>query len=257
MSRAAIVRREDITADLFVVWLQPEVASFTFKPGQYITVGLEGIERPYSIVSAPYERLIELFVERVPVEHGGQLTPLLHARRVGDVVSIRPRAKGRFSLQSSARNHVMVATVTGVAPYVSIVRQFVHDYPAAIESGEWHRFFIVHGASYRDEFVYDRELRALSDRCPRSIHYVSTVSRPSDPRNAGWEGATGRVNLIIEECLTRWSLPTQGTVVYLCGNPGMIDDVNARLAPAGWSILTEQYWRSARVGRRVEDPPRR
>jgi ferredoxin-NADP reductase len=32
------VRRQDFTDDLFVIWLEPGVA-FTFKPGQYITIG--------------------------------------------------------------------------------------------------------------------------------------------------------------------------------------------------------------------------
>jgi ferredoxin-NADP reductase len=35
---ATIVRRQDFTDDLFVIWLEPGVA-FTFKPGQYITIG--------------------------------------------------------------------------------------------------------------------------------------------------------------------------------------------------------------------------
>ena len=36
----------------------------------------------------------------------------------------------------------MVATVTGVVPYVSILRQYLH------EGREGHRFFLLVGASY-------------------------------------------------------------------------------------------------------------
>ena len=59
--------------------------------GQYCTIGLEGIERPYSIVSSPHEPYLELFLERVP--HGA-LTPRLWGLRLGDPVSLRPRPKG-------------------------------------------------------------------------------------------------------------------------------------------------------------------
>ena len=96
-----IVRRRDYTGDLFVIWLKPDV-EFRFAPGQYITIGAEGIERPYSIVSAPYEPEIELFIEFVLPEHGGKLTPLLYARHVGD----RPPARstvGISQLPSGAR----------------------------------------------------------------------------------------------------------------------------------------------------------
>lgn len=237
---ATIVRRQDVTADLFVLWLKPDTP-FSFASGQYITIGTNGIERPYSIASAPYEPLIELFIERVAPEQGGRLTPVLHALKVDDTLTMRPRARGRFAWQPRVTNHVMVATVTGIAPYVSMIRQFVHDHADSGFAG--HRFFVMHGASYRDEFTYDAELRVLSERYSDTIHYLGSVSRPSDPRNAGWSGATGRINLLVEDHLARWSLPVADTVVYLCGNPGMIDDVEARLAPKGWSVVMEQYWR--------------
>jgi ferredoxin/flavodoxin---NADP+ reductase len=248
LSRATIVRRKDFTDDLFVLWLEPE-SQFPFEPGQYITIGVEGVERPHSIASAPYEPLIELFIERVPSEQGGNLTPILHARHVGDLVTMRPRAKGRFTLRAKVTHHVMVATVTGVAPYVSMIRQSLHDRAADTGGkGGRHRFFIMHGASHCDEFVYDSELRRLSEDHPHEIQYVSSVSRPSAARNAEWNGPVGRINMMLEECLMRWSPPQEDTVVYLCGNPGMIDDAKARLLPRGWSVAQEQYWQQPKPG---------
>ena len=55
-----------------VIKLEPEEELFKFKAGQYCTLGLDGIERAYSIVSAPYEPCLEIFVELVP---DGALTP--------------------------------------------------------------------------------------------------------------------------------------------------------------------------------------
>ena len=45
LSRATIVRRKDLTDDLFLLWLEPE-SQFHFEPGQYITIGVDGVERP-------------------------------------------------------------------------------------------------------------------------------------------------------------------------------------------------------------------
>jgi ferredoxin--NADP+ reductase len=238
---ATIVRRRDWTDDLFQLWLKPGIP-FTFAAGQYITIGAGGIERPYSIVSAPYEPEIELFIEHVLPAHGGKLTPLLYARHVGDVVTMRPRAKGLFTLRPHVVNHVMVATVTGVAPYISIIRQFLHDRAVGAPHPGPTRFFVLQGASHRDEFVYDDELRQLSGENPGTIHCVFSVSRPAAGRNEGWAGPTGRINELVEEYLDRWGLRPDDAVVYLCGNPGMIDDARARLAPKGWSTLAEQYW---------------
>jgi ferredoxin--NADP+ reductase len=243
LPRARIVRRKDCTDDLFLLWLAPEIP-FDFSPGQYITIGAGGIERPYSIASAPYEPDLELFIEFVLPEHGGKLTPLLFAQHVGDVVTMRPKAKGRFTLRPGPRNHVMVATVTGVAPYVSMIRQFVHEKENAVGDFNDRRFFVMLGASHQDEFVYDREFHELSQQYPDLIRLMCSVSRPWADRNAGWVGPVGRINLLIEEHLDRWELATEDTLIYLCGNPGMINDASARLRPRGWSLVSEQFWRA-------------
>lgn len=236
LPRAWVAKKQEVAEDLFVVWLRPEVP-FQFKPGQYITIGTGGIERPYSIASAPYENLIELFIEYVLPEYGGKLTPLLWAQHVGESVSMRPRAKGIFTFQPQYHHHVMVGTVTGVAPYVSMIRQ------ALREKVRGHHFFVLEGASHQDEFVYDSELERRAAELSDMITYVTTVSRPQAERNKSWAGPTGRVNLLVEEYLAKWSLPKDDTMIYLCGNPGMIEDVKERLGPKGWNVIEERFWK--------------
>ena len=150
LATTKITKRFDISHDLWKLWLEkPE--GYTFKAGQYCTIGVDGIERAYSIVSAPYEDDLELFVELVPPPDGN-LTPLLHEMREGGEVTIRPRPKGIFTLDPSLPNQLFVATVTGVVPYLSIMRQYLRD------GRTGHRFYVLMGASYIDEFGYDDEL---------------------------------------------------------------------------------------------------
>ena len=63
LSQATLVERSDITDDLMVIKMRPGEGHFNFKPGQYCTLGLDGIERAYSIASAPHEGVLELFVD--------------------------------------------------------------------------------------------------------------------------------------------------------------------------------------------------
>src|ERR687892_1092500 len=69
---ARIVRRQDCTDDLFLLWLEPSI-KLHFTPGQCVTLGAGGIERPYSIASAPYEPTIELFVGATRRDRGWAL----------------------------------------------------------------------------------------------------------------------------------------------------------------------------------------
>lgn len=225
----------DFTADHFKLWLQPS-EPFTFVPGQYCTIGVGGLERPYSIVSSPHEPLIELFVELIWPPNG-RLTPLLHGLKVGDTVTLRPRAKGVFVLHPEYRHHVMVATVTGVAPFVSMLRHAL----ATAEYGG-HSFYVLEGASYVDEFGYDAELGAFAASHP-NVTFVGTCSRAHEQRNALWKGETGRVNTIVERFIRAWALKPAATCVYACGNPQMIEDVKARAGAAGFHVEAERFWK--------------
>ena len=235
MATARIVERQDLTDDLWLIKLEPSIP-FPFKPGQYCTIGAEDIERPYSIVSAPEEPLLELFVELVPPPDGA-LTPLMWQLKVGDSMSIRPRAKGIFTMDEGYHHHLMLATVTGIAPFVSTLRNYIRL------GSQGHKFYVIQGASYHDEFTYREELEGMARSYPDTIVYVPTVSRPREEKNAVWEGVTGRANALIEEYVDKYGLSPTGTLVYACGHPGMIEDVRAKLEPLGFNVKEERYWK--------------
>ena len=98
---ATITSRREISADLWAIRIATG-APFPFAAGQYATLGLPGpdglIERAYSIASSPYEPELEFFIELVPA---GALTPLLYRLHVGDTMSVRKAAKGRFLIDVS------------------------------------------------------------------------------------------------------------------------------------------------------------
>lgn len=236
LAETKVLERRELTPDLWLMWVEkPE--GFAYKPGQYCTLGVDGIERAYSIASAPHEDALEIFIELVPYEEGGHLTPLLYDLKPGDALTIRPRAKGIFTFNPNFKNHVLVATVTGVAPYVSYIRDYLHRG----ETG--HRFFVLEGASYQDEFGYDDELSRCAEERPDLAAFVPTVSRPDDARNAGWQGETGRVNAIVESQVERLGLTHADTLIYACGHPGMIEDVKARMIPKGFAFDEERFWK--------------
>ena len=240
-----LVKREDLTEDLVKFWIKP-AQDYTFKPGQYCTIGVEGIERPYSISSSPDEEFIELFIEIVPVEHGGHLTPLLDHQKVGAEMTLRPRAKGIFVLQPDFKNHIFVGTVTGVVPYISMLRKFLNDpsWPEPVEgvARKDYQFHVLEGASYLDEFGYDEELTTLAEEND-FIHFYPSVSRPTEERNAGWSGAEGRINLLIEDYLEKLGLDPKETCVYACGHPQMIEDVGARMESTDYTFVEERFWK--------------
>ncbi len=235
LEKITIVKKIKVTDDHFLMWLE-KPAGFTHKSGKYCTIGVDGIERAYSMASAPHEEYIELFIERIP-EPDGLLSPMLYRLEVGDMVTIRPRAKGLFTMDPSYTNQVMVATVTGVAPYVSYIRDYIHS------GNKGHSFHILDGASYCNEFIYDKELQEISEKYPELLTFVPTVSRPDDPINSEWTGRTGRVNMIVEDYIEKIGFSPEDTLIYTCGHPSMIEDIKQKMTPKGFKVKFERYWK--------------
>ncbi len=235
-----VVRRVDLTDDLFKLWIT-KPPEFKFKPGQYCTIGHQNIERPYSIVSAPSEEDMELLIEVVPPPDG-VLTPLLEDVGVGNELSLRPRAKGIFRFKDSAPNHLLVATVTGIAPYISFLRHL-----KSTDEINKYGIDLLYGASYRDELGYHEEMEKLAEKC-RRLSYTPTLSREDALRSGDWSGARGRVHTLIEEHIAKRGLTPADTVIYACGNPGMIDFVRDFSGRGGWNFEEEQFWKEDASG---------
>lgn len=239
---AIVTSRRDVSAELWIVRLRPE-QKIAFLPGQYATVGLEDggriIERPYSAASSPREEELEFFLERVP---GGHLTPHLYDVPVGGQVRVLRAAKGRFlfDYKSGHPHHFMVATVTGVAPFVSMLREFA----ARQAEGQAvpFRIALLQAASVSSELGYWEELSGYARRF-EWFHYIPAVSRVWLDRS--WSGEVGRVEDVARKHFDALGFSRAETTVYACGNPHMIENVQGLFERAGFpkeSLKREIYW---------------
>lgn len=246
--KGRILERRDLSPDLCIVRVDPG-GPLEYRAGQYATLGLTHngarIERAYSMVSSPYEDALEFFVELVP---SGVLTPSLFQLQPGDMLLCRKIAKGRFllDLRSGRKNHLLISTVTGIAPFVSYVRTIYRDWKGGTSPmpGD-HRFFCLQGASHAFEFGYREELARYASEAPW-FEFVPTVSRPWD--DSAWTGETGRVDDLLRKYIDVWKLRPEETTAYLCGHPRMIENSRAILERAGWkkdAVLEEAYYRLA------------
>lgn len=244
-----------------VGWPLPE-----FTPGQFAVIGLPAsaprvalsdpeepggdpgrfIRRAYSIASSSLAReYVEIFVNLV---RSGELTPRLFALQPGDRLWLGPKFTGMFTMREvPADRHVaMIATGTGLAPYMSMLR-------TQLECGGPRRFAVLHGARHSWDLGYSSELYTMQRLCS-NLAYLPAVSRPA-AEPAPWSGASGHVQELWKSgALERaWGFrPTPAdTHVFLCGNPGMIDTMTGILEGEGFrvheprspgQVHVEKYW---------------
>jgi ferredoxin--NADP+ reductase len=254
---ATLIARKECTERLLVVQVRPDAGEVApFEPGQFVQIGLPLEDatsgrrprlqkRSYSIASAAHARgTIELYLAYVPE---GRFTPLVWALRPGERLWMDPEPKGHFTLARvpAETELVLVATGTGLAPYVSMLRTW---------SGaeRWRRAVVLHGVRHPIDLGYREELEARAASDP-GVVYVPVVSRPR-PEDR-WTGTIGRVQVVLEpgrfHATTGGHLDPERCHVFLCGNPDMIHDVRAELEPRGFrpdkaaepgTLHFEKYW---------------
>ena len=246
---ATVGEREDVSESVFVLRVKPDEAEPPrFEPGQFVQVGLpmetpardgSGVmrvrmqKRSYSLASAPGDpRGYELCLALVA---SGRLTPELHRMQPGARLFLDTRPQGRFTLEriEPTRELVLVATGTGIAPYVSMRRAYAGK-------GRWRRMTIVHGVRHVSDLCYRAELEQSAREDP-SFSYLPIVSRER------WSGLTGRVQQVLGDS----EIAPERCHVFLCGNPAMIDETRKLLEPRGFvpdtpetlgGLRFERYW---------------
>ena len=124
----------------------PEVK---FIAGQYTKIGLninnEEIARPYSFVNSPNDKFLEFYSVSVP---NGPLSSALQKLKNGDQINIGPNGNGFLILNEipEVENIWMLATGTGIGPYLSILRT----------EESWNKFkkvVLVHAVRYAKELT--------------------------------------------------------------------------------------------------------
>ncbi len=263
---ATITHRSEVTHGLVILRVKPDFPVPDFAPGQYAVLGLPPraprvpsadpedpppdpdklIRRAYSVASGSVEKsYLEFYVALVS---SGALTPRLCALREGDRVFLGKKIVGMFTLGDVPPDNdvIFVATGTGLAPYVSMLRS-AYDFAAT------RRTLVVQGARHSWDLGYRRDMEALAARHD-SFRYVPMVSRP-DGENPPWPGRTGRVTALFADDgikdLLGGPLDPERIKVFLCGNPDMIVELTGLLERRGYrehtrkapgSIFVEKYW---------------
>jgi ferredoxin--NADP+ reductase len=264
---ASVTQRVEVAPGLIILRVVLDGEVLAFEPGQYTVLGLrrkearvmEGesdpeeedqdpekmIRRAYSIASSSEgSDFLEFYVTLVP---SGELTPRLFQLGLKDRLHVGGKATGLFTLDRvpEDRHVLLVATGTGLAPYMSMLR-------TQLVCGGWRRFVILQGARFSWDLGYRAELTGLSRHC-RNMIYLPVVSRPqADP---SWKGLSGYLQDVllsgIVEERSGYPLTPEHFHVFLCGNPGMIAAGKELLFRQGFvpdrgridgTIHTEEYW---------------
>ena len=209
----------------------------------------EDIFRAYSIVSSPFDEVLEFFSIVIP---DGAFTAQLQHLEVGDELLLNTMPFGFLTLaryqKPLPKDLWLLATGTGLAPFLSMLQDLKtwEDYEHII---------LAYSARSTEELAYIEKIESLQEDFgslvdnPAKLIFIPIVTR--EPV----EGAlTERLpKLLLDGTLQERAgiaLDVDSTHVMLCGNPDMVEDTKETLKRLGLvmnrrgegNIAVENYW---------------
>ncbi|HUI99553.1 MAG TPA: ferredoxin--NADP reductase, partial [Usitatibacter sp.] len=157
---------------------------YRFVPGQFARLGVRGHEagevvwRAYSIASAAHDEHLEFFSVVVP---GGAFTSRLSKLAEGDEILVERKSYGFLTTDrfEAGRDLWMLATGTGLAPFLSIL----HDFAT------WERYenlVLVQSVRTQQELAYEDLIRGFEKseyyaQYAHKLRYARIVTREPVP----------------------------------------------------------------------------
>ena len=209
----------------------------------------EDIFRAYSIVSSPFDEVLEFFSIVIP---DGAFTSQLQHLEVGDELLLNTMPFGFLTLaryqKPLPKDLWLLATGTGLAPFLSMLQDLKtwEDYEHII---------LAYSARSTEELAYINKIESLQEDFgslvdnPAKLIFIPIVTREAV------EGAlTERLpKLLLDGTLQERAgiaLDVDSTHVMLCGNPDMVEDTKETLKSLGLvmnrrgegNIAVENYW---------------
>lgn len=200
----------------------PELDSFDFKAGQFVTLDLPIHEkinkrlRSYSIASAPNGRNeFELLI--VQAKDGLGTGYLFDEVKEGTEITLRG-PQGVFTMPEPLdKDLFLICTGTGIAPFRSML-QWAYKNKIAHKN-----IYLIFGCRHKEDLLYYDEMQQLQQDMP-GFTYLPTLSRQQ------WEGRSGYVHDIYTELCAK----KQPAHFFLCGWRNMVDEARKRIAEMGY-----------------------
>jgi ferredoxin-NADP reductase len=207
-------------------------SAMPFVPGQFLSLHFLAEDKPhgrsYSIASRDSKgTLLEIAVAYVD---GGLASDVLFDLKPGDTLPVTG-PYGRLILKEEPiKRYVLVGTGTGIAPYRAMLNEIAARPSVAVD--------VVQGVRDPSELIYGEEFAAFALEHPHfQYHACFSQQPPTEPRSFEHVGRVlGRFDAL--------NLNPADDIIYLCGNPNMIDDAFAWLTARGFdhkNVRREKY----------------
>ncbi len=221
--KGTVSRLQDETADTRRFWIEvPELGSFDFIPGQFVTLDLPIHEKPnkrwrsYSIASPPDGT--NVFELVIVLDKNGLGTPyLFNEIKEGSELMFRG-PQGVFILKEPFDKDIfLICTGTGIAPFRSMVHHIKNN------NISYTNIYLIFGCRTKESLLYYDEFVTLQKEM-KNFYYIPTLSRER------WEGNTGYVHPIYQSlCADK-----RNASFLLCGWKGMIDEAKENILTMGY-----------------------
>lgn len=231
---AVVQRVHSASESVRVLELKVTEPHFRFLPGQWVDFFMPGVDKVggFSICSSPRQLQQSGFVQLAVKRSSDAASSWVHSSSCCTGVQVRIKAGGDFVYDNREQlPAVFVAGGIGINPLISMLRH-IHEAPHPVPCT------LLYSAQRKEDLVFGAELEDLARRHAHSFEYIPILTRT----RPGAEGGTNRMS----KALIARHLPRLDRFeCFVCGPPGMIDNVASwflEIGVAAQRIHYEKWW---------------
>ncbi|QCI26968.1 ferredoxin--NADP(+) reductase [Buchnera aphidicola (Thelaxes californica)] len=243
---ATLIKKKFFSNNLFSVFFSAKIENFI--PGQYnriifINQNSEKIQRAYSYVNSPKEKIIEFYVALIP---NGIITPHLFSLLPQQKINIYQQSFGFFTLKNIpiCKHLWMFATGTAIGPYLSILQ-------GEKKINQFNKIILIHAVKFEKDLNYLKLMLKLQKKYNNKLQIITILSREKK------DGSLfGRIpKLLTEKKIEKkvdLKINKKDSHIMLCGNPNMVKEttkilnsiynLNIHTQRNAGQITIEHYW---------------
>lgn len=191
-----------------------------FTPGQYLILKIQNKSRLYSITSSNKNKnYFDLLIKIIP--NGLASNYFLNLKIEEEVHFFGPA--GLFKLKENLNKKIFLATSTGIAPFLSMIRSKNYNFES--------EYFLFWGLRYKKDIYFIDELKNIRKKSYNKFNFKICLSQEKTILNDNEYLVSGRINIGLEKFIKKnYYLKSD---FYICGGSNFVQEIKIYLEKIG------------------------
>jgi NAD(P)H-flavin reductase len=187
-----------------------------YVPGQFCVIKMDGFEKehPFTFVKPANGKKIEFTIKSM-----GEFTEAMHNMNIGDKIEVKEPEGESLNFDKSVKEDVVfLAGGSGITPFMAALRYMIQE-------DMKNQATLIFSNRKKEDIIFEKELEEMSKKY--RIKVIHTLTKDNED---SFKYKHGHID---KEMLETYIQNIDKKIIYICGPPGMVEDLRKKLKEMG------------------------